>query len=113
MDTEIRERHAGARAEAWERHVAAEREELEGRKAGQVGRSLGSPLPCESGEDLRRFAEEDRERAERGLVQLRLGERVWWKPLHELTEEDRPSRLEAKRVFASWLADRHAARRSS
>lgn len=110
MDERIRERRA---AEGWGRYVAAEHEELEGRKAGHVGRLLGRPLPCESGEDLRRFAEEDRERAERGLVQLRLGERVWWKPLHELTDGDRPPRLEAQRVFASWLSDRHSARQSS
>jgi hypothetical protein len=109
---EIRERHAGGHAEAWARYVTAEHQELEGRKAGLVGRLLGRPLPSESGEDLRRFAEEDRERAEHGLVQLRLGERVWWKPLHELTPGDRPARLEAKRVFAGWLSDRRTARPS-
>ena len=96
----------------WERYLMAERQELEGRKTGLVGRLLGPALPSESGEDLRRFAEEDRERAGRGLVQLRLGERVWWKPLQELTPEDRPARLEAKRVFAGWLSDRRAARPS-
>ena len=95
MDTEI-----------WERHVATEREELEKRKAGHVGRLLGDPLPCESGKDLRRFAEQDRERAERGLMLLRL-------PLNGLTGEDRPSRLEAKRVLASWISDPYAARPSS
>lgn len=110
MQEEIRERHAGGHAEAWERYVASELKELERRKAGLVGRLLGRPLPSESAEDLRRFAEEDRERAGRGLVQLRLGERVWWKPLHELTPEDRPARLEAKRVFAGWLSDRRTAR---
>ena len=106
MHEEIRKRHAGA----WERYVTAERQELEGRKAGLVGRLLGRPLPSKSTEDLPRFAEEDRERAGRGLVQLRLGERVWWKPLHELTPENRPARLEAKRVFAGWLSDRRTAR---
>ena len=110
MDTEIRERHAAGRTDAWVRYVASEREELEKRKVGLVGRLLGRPLPSESGEDLRRFAEEDRERAVRGLVQLRLGDSVWWKPLHELTPEDRPARLEAQRVFASWLSDRRTAR---
>jgi len=110
MGTETRERHAVGRTEAWGRYVASEREELEKRKAGLVGRLLGRPLPSESGEDLRRFAEEDRENAVRGLVQLRLGESVWWKPLHELTPEDRPARLEAQRVFACWLSDRRTAR---
>jgi hypothetical protein len=110
VQEEFRERHAEERAELWERYVTAERQELEGRKAGLVGRLLGRPLPSESAEDLRHFAEEDRERAGRGLVQLRLGERVWWKPLHQLTPEDRPARLEAKRVFAGWLSDRRTAR---
>jgi hypothetical protein len=53
-----------------------------------------------------------RERAERGLVQLRLGKRVWWKLLHELIPEDRPARLEAKRGFALRCPLGLAARRS-
>lgn len=67
MGTEIRECHAGGRAEACGRYVASQREVLENRKAGLVGRLLGRPLPNESGEDLLRLAEENRRRAGRGI----------------------------------------------
>jgi hypothetical protein len=43
-------------------------------------------------------------------VQLRQGDRVWWKHIDELSEEDRLARAEAERVLSRWLMDRQASR---
>jgi hypothetical protein len=96
--------------EAWERYLKAERRELELRRDGHLSKLLGAPLPNESAADLERFAREDEERAEQGLVQLRQGARVWWKHIDELPEDDRPARAEAERVLSRWLMDRQSRR---
>ena len=57
--------------EAWEHYMQAERKDLRARRAGLLARLLGSPLPEESLADLARLSEEDRLRAEAGLVELR------------------------------------------
>jgi len=57
--------------EAWERYLQAERKDLRARRAGLLARLLGAPLPDESLVELARVAEEDRLRAEAGLVELR------------------------------------------
>src|SRR5215213_6579508 len=92
--------------------MQAERKDLRARRAGLLARLLGSPLPEESLDDVARVAEEDRLRAEAGLVELRdpHGEGVTYKPLEELTREDRPARVAAEGARASWLKERHERR---
>lgn len=70
------------------------------------GRSLGAPLPDES------LAEEDRLKAEAGLVELRdpHGEGVTCKPMEDLSREERPARVAAERARAAWLKERHERR---
>jgi len=77
--------------------MQAERKDLRARRAGLLARLLGSPLPEESLADLARLSEEDRLRAEAGLVELRdpHGEGVTYKPLEDLTHEDRSARVAA------------------
>jgi hypothetical protein len=106
LDDEIQNRHQ----EAWERYLEAERRELELRREGHLAKLLGVPLPNESAAELKRYAREDEERAEQGLVQLRRGDRVWWKHIDELTEDDRPARAEAERVLTRWMMDRQSRR---
>src|SRR5215213_8125973 len=92
--------------------MQAERKDLRARRAGLLARLLGAPLPDESLAELARLAEEDRLRAEAGLVELRdpHGEGVTYKPLEDLTREDRPARVEAERARAAWLKERHERR---
>jgi signal transduction histidine kinase len=96
--------------EAWEHYMQAERKDLRDRRAGLLARLPGAPLPEES---LAELAQEDRLRAEAGLVELRDpggGEGVTYKPLEEPRREDRPARVAAERARASWLEERHERR---
>jgi signal transduction histidine kinase len=101
--------------EAWELYMQAERKDLRNRRSGLLARLLGSPLPDESLDDVARLAEEDRLRAEAGLVELRdpHGEGVTYKPLEDLTREDRHARVAAEGARASWLKERHEKRASA
>jgi len=101
--------------EAWELYMQAERKDLRNRRSGLLARLLGSPLPEESLDDVARWAEEDRLRAEAGLVELRdpHGEGVTYKPLEDLTREDRHARVAAEGARASWLKERHEKRASA
>ena len=76
--------------ELWEQYMEVERRELEQRRTGQLGRALGLALPGELQEELLRIAEEDQCKAERGLVELRSGDEVWYKHIDKLTRDDRP-----------------------
>ena len=76
--------------ELWEQYMEVERRELEQRRTGQLGRALGLALPGELHEELLRIAEEDQCKAERGLVELRSGDEVWYKHIDKLTRDDRP-----------------------
>jgi len=76
MDQESRRTHQ----ELWEQYMEVERRELEQRRSGQLGRAL----PGESQEELNRIAEEDQRKAERGLVELRSGDEVWFKHIDEI-----------------------------
>src|SRR5215211_2856229 len=90
------------RQKLWEHYMEVERKELEQRRSGQLGRAL----PDESHEKLERIVEEDRRKAEEGLVELRSGDKVWYKHIDELTREDRPGRIESENVRATWLQER-------
>ena len=106
MDEESEASHQ----EAWERYIEAERRELAMRREGHLAKLLDGPLPGESPEELERMAEEDRLRAEQGLVELRQGDRVWWKHIDELNDKDRRARAEAERMLTRWLMERQAGR---
>lgn len=92
--------------ELWEQYMEVERRELEQRRSGQLGRALGWALPSESQEDLQRIAEEDQRKAERGLVELRSGDEVWYKHIDEITRDDRQARIESENARAAWIQDR-------
>jgi lauroyl/myristoyl acyltransferase len=92
--------------ELWEQYMEVERRELEQRRDGQLGRALGRALPDESEEELQRMAEEDQRKAERGLVELRQGDEVWFKHIDEITRDDRPARIESENARAAWIQDR-------
>jgi hypothetical protein len=102
MDEESRKTHQ----ELWEQYMEVERRELEQRRSGQLGRALGLALPGESQEELQRIAEEDQRKAERGLVELRSGDEVWYKHIDKLTRDDRPARIESENARAAWIQER-------
>ena len=102
MDEESRKTHQ----ELWEQYMEVERRELEQRRNGQLSRALGTALPGESQEELNRIAEEDQRKAERGLVELRSGDEIWFKHIDEITRDDRPARIESENVRAAWIQDR-------
>jgi hypothetical protein len=97
MGEESRKTHQ----ELWEQYMEVERRELEQRRNGQLGRALGLALPSESQEELQRIAEDDQRKAERGLVELRSGDEVWYKHIDEITRDDRPARIESENVRAA------------
>jgi hypothetical protein len=92
--------------ELWEKYMEVERWELAQRKSGQLGRALGRALPGESQTELERVAEEDRRKADEGLVELRSGDEVWYKHIDELTRDDRPARIESENARAAWIRER-------
>ena len=92
--------------ELWEQYMEVERRELEQRRSGQLGRALGLALPGESQEELERIAEEDRLKAEEGLVELRSGDEVWYKHIDEIIRDDRPARIESENARAAWIQER-------
>ena len=94
------------RQELWEQYMEVERKELEQRRSGQLGRAIGRALPDESAEELERMAEEDQQKAEEGLVELRSGDEVWYKHIDEITRDDRPARIESENVRAAWIQER-------
>jgi hypothetical protein len=102
MDEESRKTHQ----ELWEQYMEVERRELEQRRNGQLGRAIGRALPGESHEELERMAEEDRRKAEEGLVELRSGAEVWYKHKDEITRDDRPARIESENARAAWIQER-------
>jgi hypothetical protein len=103
-----RERNRVREAEVWERFLRAELRELQLREEGQLAGLLGDPLPGESREALERLCEEDRTQAREGLVALSSGGKHSYKRLQDLTPEDRPARIAANRLRATWLKERRA-----
>ncbi len=94
-------------AEAWERFMAAEREDLENRRKGLLRRLLDGPLPGESQEKLEQLAAEDEARAEEGLVELKSpsGE-LYHKHIDLLSPEDRTDMVAAEGARVEWIAAR-------
>jgi hypothetical protein len=96
---------------AWERYLEAEKRELELRQKGHLSRILDGPLPDESPEELERLAEEDRRRAQEGLVELKSenGE-IIYKPFDDLTPQDRSARIRAEGERVAWILKRRKKR---
>lgn len=91
--------------------MEAERRELQMRREGHLAKMLGTALPDESPEELERLAEEDRLRAEEGLVEL-MDERgqITYKHIDDLAPENRLARISAEGARIEWLVERRARR---
>jgi hypothetical protein len=100
------ERRREQDAAAWEQFMQEELRELELRRADQLGRLLGEPLPGEPPAALERLASEDRRQAEEGLVALMSGGKVSYKHIDELSPEDMSARIAANRARTTWLKER-------
>ncbi|MDN5697122.1 MAG: hypothetical protein L0G70_04010 [Rubrobacter sp.] len=92
--------------ESWQRFLEAEQRELWARREGKLARLLMITLPEESKDELERMVEEDRRRAEEGLVELKRDDEVFYKHVDELGVEDMPARMEAEAARAAWLTER-------
>jgi hypothetical protein len=101
QEEQIRVRHA-----AWESFMRAERRELDLRREGQLARLLGEPLPEEPPAALARLTSADQRQAEKGLVALMSGGKLFYKHLEDLSEEDMPARIAAQRLRTTWLKER-------
>ena len=100
------ERKRVEQAAAWEQFMQTEQRELELRRADQLAKLLGEPLPGEPPATLERLAFEDRRQAEEGLVALMSGKKVFYKHIDELCPEDMPARIAANRLRTTWLKER-------
>jgi hypothetical protein len=84
-----------------------ERQQLRERREGKLRRALGRPLPGESVEQLDRIGEQDRRRAERGLVAVMdRGGTFSHKHIDDLGRFDMLSRTAAELVEVNWLKER-------
>jgi hypothetical protein len=83
-----------------------ERQRLRDHAQGKMARALGYALPGESREEMDRIASEDQRLAQSGMVQLKSGQRIYYKHIEELTREDRADRIAAERETVEWLKER-------
>ncbi len=92
---------------SWEGFMKMERRQLQERRHGKLRRALGVPLPEASVEELDRLGEEDRRRAEAGLVAV-MGKNseIFYKHIDDLTIYDMRSRIAAERVQIAFLKER-------
>ena len=67
---------------------------------------MGVALPGESVEELDRLGEQDRLRAEQGLVPVVGGDKIFYKHIADLSTHDMNFRIAAERVEVAWLKDR-------
>jgi len=104
------ERRRRRQTTIWEQFMQVELRELKLRKEGQLARLLGKPLPGEPPAVLQKLSSEDQRQAEEGLVALMSDGEVYYKRIDELTPEDRPARIAAKRLRTSWIKERLAER---
>jgi hypothetical protein len=92
---------------SWEGFMQMERTQLGERRQGKLRRALGAALPGESVEELDRLGEQDRLRAEQGLVSIKgVGGRIFYKHLDDLSSLDMHLRTAAEQVEVAWLKDR-------
>jgi hypothetical protein len=86
-----------------------ERIQLRQRRDGKLHRALGVALAGESVEELDRLGEEDRIRAERGLVAVMGKDRViFYKHIDDLSRHEMHARIAADWVEVAWLKERVA-----
>jgi hypothetical protein len=91
----------------WEGFMQMERRRLRERREGKLRAALGNPLPGESTEQLDRIAEQDRWRAEQGLVAVMgAGIRIYYKRIDDLGRLDMRFRIATERVTVVWLKER-------
>jgi hypothetical protein len=96
----------------WEEFEEMERQQLRERREGELRGSLGVPLPGETKEQLDRIGEQDRRRAERGLVPLLdAGGTISYKHVDDLGRLDMNARTAAERVTVDWLKERVESRK--
>src|SRR5918995_2767312 len=92
---------------SWEGFMQMERRHLRERLQGKLRRALGVALQGESVEELDRLGEEDRLRAEQGLVAVvGKGGRIFYNHIDALSPHDVYFRIAAERVEVAWLKDR-------
>jgi hypothetical protein len=97
----------------WEGFMHMERRQLRERRQGKLRRALGLPLPGESVEQLDRLGDQDRLRAEQGLVAVvGEGRRISYKHIDDLSSLDVRLRTAAERVQVGWLKERIEHRRN-
>jgi hypothetical protein len=91
----------------WEEFLQMERRRLSEDRQGKLRRALGVSLPGESSEQLDSIGEQDRRRAEQGLVPL-IGEggKIYYKHIDDLGSLDMHFRTAAERVTVEWLKER-------
>ena len=91
----------------WEEFKQTEHQQLRERREGKLRRALGVPLPEESVEELDRVGEQDRRRAEQGLVAVTdRGGRISYKHVDDLGRLDMNARTAAERLTVDWLKER-------
>jgi hypothetical protein len=85
--------------QGWEEFIRLERKRLEERREGKLRGALGEPLPGETKVQLDKIGEEERARAELGLVAVVGAEgRTSYRYIHALDRDDMEDRLAAR-----WL----------
>jgi len=96
----------------WEEFKQMERQQLRERREGKLRRALGVTLPGESTEQLDLIGEQDRRRAEQGLVAVMdQGGRIFHKHIDDLSRLDMNARTVAERVVVAWLKQRVQSRK--
>lgn len=83
-----------------------ERARLEDHASGKMARALGRALAGESQEKLDRIAQEDQRLTQQGMVKLKVGGEIRYRPVDELTREDRRARIAAGLEEVDWLMNR-------
>jgi hypothetical protein len=83
-----------------------ERTQLAERASGKMARMIGRVLPGESQKELDHIARKDQLRAQAGLVELKSGDKVWYKFMEDLTREDMWARIASERMWLAWLKGR-------
>jgi hypothetical protein len=91
---------------SWEGFMEMERLQLRERREGKLRRTLGVPLPGETGELLDRLGEQDQLRAEQRLVVTGSHGRIYYKHIDDLSRHDMRLRTAAERKQIAWLAER-------
>jgi hypothetical protein len=99
--------------DTFDEFMEMERARLQEHASGRLASALGRALPGESQEELDRIAAEDQRLAREGMVKLKVGEKVYYKHIDELTREDRRARIAAESDEVARLMKRLGLRKDS